>query len=97
MDRSILSVLLFSLRNVGVDSGSKQYAHAVADFLGGTFFKSEWSIGSLQSSVSGGLNQEAWTRSLDASFLSEQPLLRENLVLFHPNSLLHSFFDWCTV
>ena len=96
MDRSILSVLLFSLRNVGEDSGSKQYAHAVADFLGGKFFKSEWSVGSLQSSVSG-LDQEACTRSLDASFLSEQPLLRENLVLFHPNSLLHSFFDWCTV
>lgn len=40
--------------------------------------------------------QEAWSSRLCASFLSEQPLIREYLVLFHPSSLLHSFFDWYT-
>lgn len=45
---------LFHQEIWGVESGSKQYVHAVADFRLGEFFKSEWSIGSLQSSVSGG-------------------------------------------
>lgn len=45
---------LFHQEIWGAESGSKQYVHAVADFRLGEFFKSEWSIGSLQSRVSGG-------------------------------------------
>lgn len=53
---------------MGVASGSKQYSHAVADFIVGKFFKSERSMGSLQSSVSaGGLTEQSVPPSFRAA------------------------------
>lgn len=77
----------------GAESGSKQYVHAVADFRLGEFFKSEWSIGSLQSSVSGGQPLQSL-----ASFLSGRPLYRMPLSLPHPTAcctayLIGTLFD----